>query len=162
MCVRARARARACVACVRACVRVYIQDLAVKLLIVFEKFDDGGHNVLISLVGGGGRGGEEGGGGSEWRLRNNCLYASVRKLQPVLENKVCKHGYLCRDTNSTFSDQVFQSLAAALPSRCRFCSCCFVHPSVAVMFIIIVHSFYIALFAALQLTHCAHVACDSE
>ena len=28
--------------------------------------------------------------------------------------------------------------------------------------IIIIHSFYIALFSALEQTHCAHVACDSE
>ena len=28
--------------------------------------------------------------------------------------------------------------------------------------IIIIHCFYIALFSALQQTHCAYVACDSE
>ena len=28
--------------------------------------------------------------------------------------------------------------------------------------IIIIHSFYIALFSALKQTHCAHVTCDSE
>ena len=28
--------------------------------------------------------------------------------------------------------------------------------------IVIIHSFYIALFSALEQTHCAHVACDSE
>ena len=28
--------------------------------------------------------------------------------------------------------------------------------------IIIIHSFYIALFSALEQTHCAHIACDSE
>ena len=28
--------------------------------------------------------------------------------------------------------------------------------------IIIIHRFYIALFSALEQTHCAHVACDSE
>ena len=28
--------------------------------------------------------------------------------------------------------------------------------------VIIIHCFYIALFSALQQTHCAYVACDSE
>ena len=112
VCVCVCVRVRACMhACVRACVAVYIQDLAVKLLIVFEKVDDGvgGHNVLIKVVwcvvflwgwgGGGGRGVKK------------SLFVCIRmKLQPVLENKVCKHGYLCCDTNSTFSDQVFSHL----------------------------------------------------
>ena len=31
-----------------------------------------------------------------------------------------------------------------------------------IIIIIIIHSFYIALFSAHEQTHCAHVACDSE
>ena len=31
-----------------------------------------------------------------------------------------------------------------------------------IIIIIIIHSFRIALFSALEQTHCAHVACDSE
>ena len=30
------------------------------------------------------------------------------------------------------------------------------------MVIIIIHNFYTALFSALEQTHCAHVACDSD
>ena len=33
---------------------------------------------------------------------------------------------------------------------------------IIIIIIIIIHSFYIALFSALKQTHCAHVACDSE
>ena len=34
--------------------------------------------------------------------------------------------------------------------------------SLSFIIIIIIHSFYIALFSAREQTHCAHVACDSE
>ena len=31
-----------------------------------------------------------------------------------------------------------------------------------IIIIIIIHSFYIALFSVLEQTHCTHIACDSE
>ena len=37
-----------------------------------------------------------------------------------------------------------------------------VSTSWGIFIIIIIHSFYIALFSALEQTHCAHVACDSD
>ena len=39
---------------------------------------------------------------------------------------------------------------------------CIFRPERGKIIIIIIHSFYIALFSALEQTHCAHVACDSE
>ena len=33
---------------------------------------------------------------------------------------------------------------------------------IIIITIIIIHSFYIALFSALEQTHCVHVACDPE
>ena len=47
---------------------------------------------------------------------------------------------------------------------CSWQSVCWWRPRLwlRIIIIIIIHSFYIALSSALEQTHCAHVACDSE
>ena len=48
------------------------------------------------------------------------------------------------------------SLSRSLSAPLCLAVCVFVSPSLFLSFIIIIHSFYIALFSALEQTHCAH------